>query len=258
MQWLRLWQILVVSLSDIIKSLSMTTKLFDVSIFSLKRNNHQDDNILIMLIRMLIEISLLTPIRLDNSEENNSSYNDNDSIIKDISRPDLALFCLEEGFMINKIVSNKNDGPMIILKVLINTAISLAINDDKTYQNKEQYKMLMNKGRSLIVNSCIDLLVLLQDMNEPIETALESLFINYIINLVGLTLPQYLSSKKGESIYITPSLNIITSLLCLNNFDIYDNNITTHERDGYSKVIQEVYQILLHRGKGLNYINKDK
>jgi len=44
----------------------------------------------------------------------------------------------------------------------------------------------MNKGRSLIVNSCIDLLVLLQDMNEPIETALESLFINYIINLVGL------------------------------------------------------------------------
>ena len=58
---------------------------------------------------------------------------------------------------------------MIILKVLINTAISLAINDYKTYQNKEQYKILMY-----------------QDMNEPIETALESLFINYIINLVGL------------------------------------------------------------------------
>jgi len=65
---------------------------------------------------------------------------DDDSIIKDISRPDLALFCLEEGFMINKIVSNKNDGPMIILKVLINTAISLAINDNKLIKIKNNIK----------------------------------------------------------------------------------------------------------------------
>ena len=42
--------------------------------------------------------------------------------------------------MINKIVSNKNDGPMIILKVLINTAISLAINDNKLIKIKNNIK----------------------------------------------------------------------------------------------------------------------
>ena len=261
MQWLRLWQILVISLSDIIKSLSMIVKVVDLSLFSVKKSGHQDDNIFVILIRMLIEISLLMPIRPDD-DNNDNIFNHEESIVKDISRPDLALFCLEQGFIINKTGSNKHDSAMIILKILISTASSLIINDNDNDNNNnnpsnEYRKVLMANSLSLIINSCIDLLVLLQDMSEPVETSLESLFIDYIINLVGLTLPHHLKSKRGDSINVIPSLNVITSLLCSNIVNIYDYNITVNERRGYSHVIQEVYQVLLNRGKGLMCISND-
>ena len=225
-QWVRLWQQLLMALSDFIKSVAYIGICDPMYLSSLEIDDCEEPLTLQHFIELLCEICILSPL-LDASHEQTDHYHAGSGAT---ARPDLVLLCVDD-----------DAHGVVVLKALLSTAATLPISDD--------YDM----GRGTLIGCCVDLMKLLSEtpdgplgLQQPFMHIVDEIVLSTLPDMVpydGVELPLYLvcpavyhilgHSRGGGAMSISHSL-------------LMDDHYFS--KSGFARTMRCLYTLLFRRG----------